>query len=123
MSGLVINLLGCTNKGKTLITWRAADKTQQLYESLFAMAVAKGIHLKKNGEKRTLDARWDELVAELFKTPPFSLFEGSIRSVRDHYEKTMDEVARHHGWLDENGARTGNLSGGDGDLPPLESNI
>ena len=36
----------------------------------------------------------------------FKGLEGSWRTVSEHYEKKIKDIARHHGWMDENVPKT-----------------
>ena len=92
-----------------------------LKRALFRLAVAEGIHMKKN-RKGTEDI-WVSFTALLFKQPEFAGLEGSSNSVYTKYTDTLNEIARHHGWKDENGEITGNLSGHEGDLDDLDANV
>jgi hypothetical protein len=86
---------------------------------LFRLVVAEGIHLKKN-QKGTPDI-WETFSILLFKQPEFVGLEGSANSI--YNTETLNKRARHHGWKDENGGVTGNLSGYEGDLDELNANV
>jgi hypothetical protein len=77
--------------------------------------------MKKN-RKGTEDI-WVSFTALLFKQPEFAGLEGSSNSVYTKYTDTLNEIARHHGWKDENGEITGKLSGHEGDLDDLDANV
>jgi len=108
------------------IPWRDKEKGPVLINCLFSFAACKGIYREiRKGEEgyRKIDDRWDSFVQELFKQPEFMGISGSVRSVRLMFENTIKERARHHGWLDENGGVTGNLSNHEGDLAGLDVNV
>ena len=62
--------------------------------------------------------------AALFTQLEFDGLEGSWRLVvRDTFNETKNERAKHHGWMDANGGVTGNLSNHAGDLTALDQTI
>ena len=113
-------------KGKKLIPWRDPEKGPLLKAAMFKLAFTSDdetnkIYYKAPGETSSKDQRWQDFTAELFDQPEFFGLEGSFRSIRDMFQNTMDERAKHHGWMDANGGITGNLSNHTGDLSDLDS--
>ena len=67
------------------IPWRDPVRGEVLKRALFRLAVAEGIHMKKN-RKGTEDI-WVSFTALLFKQPEFARLEGSSNSVCTKYTK------------------------------------
>ena len=122
-----------TKKGKKLIPWREKfeGKGEILKAVMFKLALTSSsteeknnkIYFKAPGETRSIDIRWEQFAAALFAQPEFHGLEGSWRSVRDMFNETKKERAKHHGWMDANGGITGNLSNHAGDLSDLDQAI
>ena len=125
-----------TKKGKKLIPWRDPVKGPILKAVMFKLALTSSqsteekeiknnnkIYFKFPGETRNIDERWEQFAAALFKQPEFDGLEGSWRSIRDMYNETKKERAKHHGWMDANGGVTGNLSNHAGDLSALDQAV
>jgi hypothetical protein len=125
-----------TKKGKKLIPWRDPVKGPILKTAMFKLALTSSlsteekeiqqnnkIYFKFPGETRKIDERWEQFAAALFTQPEFDGLEGSWRLVRDMFNETKNERAKHHGWMDANGGVTGNLSNHAGDLTTLDQTI
>ena len=106
---------------KKLIPWRDKLIGPVLICCLFRLAVVEQIHLKKTGIKQ--EERWEKFTSTLFNQPEFDGYEGSCKSVKHQFMTVRDERAKFHGWLDENGGVTGNLSNHEGELDELDTNI
>ena len=108
---------------KAQIPWRG-ERGPSLYSALFRCALAHGIHLKKTKEgvlkTAKIGDRWNNFLQLLFKQPEFHGLFGSVKCIRDQYDKILNNRSAHHGWKDENGGVTGNLSDHQGDLDPID---
>ena len=101
--------------------WRDPVRGPLLRTVLFRLIVVDGLHLKKNA-KGAPDI-WEKFSELLFKQPEYVGLEGSANSIQSQYRETLQKRARHHGWMDENGGVTGNLSGQEGDLDDLDGMV
>ncbi len=77
------------------IPWGDPVRGQVLRTTLFRLAVADGIHLKKN-RKGNPDI-WAAFSELLFKQPEFAGLEGSSNSIYSQYLDTLEKRAAHHG--------------------------
>jgi hypothetical protein len=110
-------------KPKKLIPWRDQAKGYTLRVALFKLALIERVYFKSSEDKRKVDERWQNFAVLLFKQPEFEGTEGSWRSIRDQFDATLKDRAKHHGWMDENGGVTANLSNHAGDLDELDQRI
>ena len=106
---------------KRLTPWRDKTIGPVLTNVLFRLAVSEGIHLKKTGIKQ--EKRWEDFTSLLFKQSEFKDMDGSTKSIQNQLKETKEERAKHHGWMDQNGGVTGNLSNHEGELSELDGNV
>jgi hypothetical protein len=102
------------------LPWRT-ERGPILTTCLLKLVVSTGQHMKKN--KAGNPDIWESFSDLLFKQPEFHGLEGSANSIYSQFQETLAKRARHHGWKDENGGVTGNLSGHEGDLDDLDTNV
>ena len=112
-----------SKKGKQLIPWREPAKGYILRSSMYRLAIVERIYFKHADDKRKVDDRWLDFANKLFAQPEFLGMEGSFRTVKDQFYLTLNERAKHHGWMDANGGTTGNLSNHAGELDALDQLI
>lgn len=112
-----------SKKGKQLIPWREPSKGYALRVAMYRLAIVEQIYFKQQDDKRKVDDRWLDFATKLFAQPEFLGMEGSFRTVKDQYYATLNERAKHHGWMDANGGTTGNLSNHAGELDALDQLI
>ena len=93
-------------------------------EKLITMALMEKIHLKREESK---ESRWRAFVDVLFNQPEFESYDKvGWRALERHFQTVLNEVGMKHGWImvkDGKHCRQGNLSGDEGDLAPLDSNV
>lgn len=122
-SALISTSAAPSKKGKSLIPWRDTTKGPSLRLAMFRLAVVERIYFKSSDDKRKADDRWQDFANKLFAQPEFMGMDGSFRSIKEQYFNTLNDRAKHHGWMDANGGITGNLSDHAGDLDPLDQAI
>ena len=103
-----------SNHGKHLIPWRNKEFKEKLEVAIMKVCYLHKIHLKDK-DKRNNETRWRVTRDEVFRQPEFSGYDGSWLTLYDKYRSILAEYAKKNGWRDENGGKTGNLSGEEGD--------
>ena len=113
-----------SKKGESLNPWTKEPEGTSLKEKLISMALYEKIHLKQEESKET---RWTAFIDVLFKQPEFESYEKvSWRSLERQFQNVLEDIGTKHGRMTLKGGkhcRTGNLSGDEGDLAPLDSNV
>ena len=113
-----------SKKGKALIPWRKEPEGTILKEKLISMALYEKLHLK---QEESEEIRWNAFIDVLFKQPEFESYEKvTWRSLERQFQSVLEDIGKKHGWMTLKGGkhcRTGNLSGDEGDLAPLDSNV
>jgi len=102
------------NKGKHLIPWRQKEFKVKLETAFLKVCYLHKIHLKDTANQKN-ETRWRATSLEVFRQPEFAGYDGSWSTLYDKYRSILDEYAKKNGWRDENGGKTGNLSGEEGD--------
>jgi hypothetical protein len=111
-----------------LIPWRDRIKGPASKLSLMKMVIVKGVHLKKGTTE--VNSHWRLLIGELLRQPEWKYLADQMpnmalieeRIFKGQLNKIVDEVLKLHGWGKFAGT-TGNLSGKEGDLDDLSSQV
>ena len=113
------------HKGQTLLPWRAKTAAgHQLRTMLIRHVLATNLHMASRKPKL-----WDDMVTQLLKEPEFRQHVTpetapiSGRTLQDQFKHVVEERCTFHGWTDQHGGVTANLSGHAGELDELDRNV